>query len=109
MKKLAAIRKNTLAIITDFDRTMTTHLVNGEERPSLISTLRSQSILSEEYSSAAYALFDHFNPIEIDTNRSMEDRSREMDIWWHAHLDLLTGKMTYARLKQLTGKLPPNS
>lgn len=81
---------------------MTTHLVDGEERPSLISTLRSHDILSEEYSTAAYALFNHFNPIEIDTSRSVEDRSREMDIWWHAHLDLLTGKMTYARLEQLT-------
>lgn len=90
-------------MITDFDRTLTTHRVDGEERPSLISVLRSQNILSDEYTQAAYTLFDHFHPIEIDSSKSIHERSEQMETWWKAHLDLLTGNMTYDRLCELTG------
>lgn len=77
-------------MISDFDRTLTMHLVNGEKRPSLISVLRSEEMLGREYSQAAYALSNYFHPIEADLSRTIEDRSAQMDIWWKAHGVLLS-------------------
>jgi len=76
-------------ILADFDRTLTKVFVEQEARPSLISVLRSEWILWEDYSKKAYELYDYYHPIEIDVNVSMEEKKKQMKIWWEKHLDLL--------------------
>lgn len=91
-KILSNIKKdwyNKLHILSDFDKTLTKEFIDWEKRPSLISILRRQNILWEEYSKKAYELFDFYNPIEIDPNIDKEEKKRQMTIWWEKHLDLL--------------------
>lgn len=78
-----------LHILSDFDKTLTKEFIDWEKRPSLISILRRQNILWEEYSKKAYDLFDYYNPIEINPNIDIEDKKIQMTIWWEKHLDLL--------------------
>lgn len=80
---------NKLHILSDFDKTLTKEFIDWEKRPSLISILRRQNILWEVYSKKAYELFDYYNPIEIDPNIDIEEKKRQMTIWWEKHLDLL--------------------
>jgi 5'-nucleotidase len=89
---LSKIKKDWLQklhILADFDRTLTKAFSGWKLRPSLISVLRSEWYLSEEYSKKAYELFDYYNPIEINPNISLEEKKKEMTIWWNKHLDLL--------------------
>jgi len=76
-------------VLADFDRTLTKAYSWWKLRPSLISVLRSEWYLWEKYSKKAYELFDYYNPIEINPNISLEEKKKEMTIWWNKHLDLL--------------------
>lgn len=78
-----------LHILADFDRTLTKHFVNWEKRPSLISVLRREWYLWDEYSKKAYELFDIYNPIEIDPNYPLEQKKEKMHEWWTKHLQLI--------------------
>lgn len=75
-------------ILSDFDRTLTYHLVDGKKRPSIVSVLRSEGYLWQEYSTKAYELFDTYHPIEIDPNISIEVKKAKMLEWWTKHLEL---------------------
>jgi 5'-nucleotidase len=89
---LSNIKKDWLQklhILADFDRTLTKAFSAWKLRPSLISVLRSEWYLSEEYSKKAYELFDYYNPIEINPNIPLDEKKKEMMIWWNKHLDLL--------------------
>jgi 5'-nucleotidase len=78
-----------LHILADFDRTLTKNFVDGEKRPSLISVLRREWYLWDEYSKKAYDLFDYYNAIEIDPNYPIEEKKEQMFIWWSKHLQLI--------------------
>lgn len=78
-----------LHLLADFDRTLTKAFLNGKMRPSLISVLRSEWYLSEDYRKEAYELFDYYNPIETNPNISIDIKIKEMSDWWHKHLNLL--------------------
>lgn len=78
-----------LHILADFDKTLTKAFSAWKIRPSLISALRSEWYLWEEYSKKAYELFNYYNPIEINPNISLEEKKKEMTSWWNKHLDLL--------------------
>jgi len=91
-KILSNIKKDwysKLHILSDFDKTLTKEFIDWEKRPSLISILRSQNILWEEYSRKAYELFDYYNPIEISPIIDIIEKKKQMSIWWEKHLDLL--------------------
>lgn len=77
-----------LHILADFDRTLTKHFVDWEKRPSLVSVLRSEWYLSEEYSKKAFQLFDIYHPIEIDPSIKIEEKKVKMLEWWTKHLEL---------------------
>ena len=62
-------------ILSDFDRTLTYSKIGGEERPSIISVLRRNWYLWEEYTKKAYELYDCYHPIEIDPNIPMNEKS----------------------------------
>lgn len=78
-----------LYILTDFDWTLTKTFSWWKSRPSIISVLRSEWYLWEEYSRKAYELFDYYHPIEINNNISIEEKKKEMTNWWNKHFDLL--------------------
>jgi len=96
LEKLEKILENlkkdwakNLHILADFDRTLTKAFVNWKARPSLISILRSEKILWEEYSKKAYEEYNYYHPIEIDPNIPLKEKKKQMTIWWKKHLDLL--------------------
>ena len=76
-------------VIADFDRTLTKAFVNGEKTPSIISVLRNENYLSEEYSEKAKALAEHYHPIEIDPEIPMGEKKKYMKEWWEKHFELL--------------------
>lgn len=91
-KTLDKIKKEwneKIHILADFDKTLTKAFSNGKKRSSLISVLRDEWYLSEEYRKKAQKLFDYYNPIEIDPNINIEEKSKQMTIWWRKHLKLL--------------------
>jgi len=91
-KKIDAIRKDgatSLHVLSDFDRTLTAPYVNGKKIPSLISLLREYKYLTPDYSAKAQALFEHYHPIEIDTQINFEEKKKAMYEWWTRHFELL--------------------
>lgn len=88
---------NNLHILADFDRTLTKAFSAWQKRPSLISVLRSEWYLSDEYSKEAYKLFDYYNPIELNPNISLEEKKKEMTNWWYKHLSLLVSSGLHKR------------
>lgn len=77
-----------LHILADFDRTLTKHFVDWEKRPSIVSVLRSEWYLWEEYSKKAFDLFNKYHPIEIDPNTPIDVKKEKMHEWWTKHLEL---------------------
>ena len=77
-----------LHVLSDFDRTLTKHFVDGQKRPSIVSVLRSEGYLWEEYSKKAFELFDTYHPIEIDPNIELWEKKKKMHEWWSKHLEL---------------------
>ena len=80
---------DNLHILADFDRTLTKNFVDGEEKPSLVSVLRREWILWEDYSKQAYDLFNYYHPFEISHTLSSWEKKKYMDEWWHKHMQLL--------------------
>ncbi len=78
-----------LHIISDFDKTITKVYVDGRTIPSIISLLRDNDYISEEYSLKAKELFKKYNPIEIDPSIPHEQKKKAMESWWNEHFDLL--------------------
>lgn len=80
---------NNLHILADFDRTLTKAFSVWQKRPSLISVLRSEWYLSEEYSKEANKLYDYYNKFENDTNTSLDEKKKQMKEWRTKHFNLL--------------------
>lgn len=76
-------------IISDFDRTLTKAFINGKKVFSVISVLRDGNYLSLDYAEKAHALFNKYNPIEIDPRISLEEKKKVMYEWWTTHFKLL--------------------
>lgn len=79
----------SLHIVSDFDKTLTKAFSKWKKRPSIISILRSENYLWEEYSKKAYELFDYYNPIEINPEIELEEKIKQMTFWRRKHLWLL--------------------
>ena len=78
-----------LHILADFDRTLTKAFSAWKKRPSLISVLRSEWYLSEEYSKEANRLYDFYSKFEVDNNISLDEKKSQMKMWRTKHFDLL--------------------
>lgn len=76
-------------VVADFDRTLTKAFVNGISLPSIISVLRNENYLSEEYSEKAKTLAGYYHPIEIDTKIPLNEKKKYMKEWWEKHFKLL--------------------
>lgn len=78
-----------LYVISDFERTLTYLFVDGKRVTSLISILRNENYLSNEYSQRAKALFNKYHPIEIDPKIPLEKKKAKMEEWWRKHYEVL--------------------
>lgn len=75
-----------LHIISDFDRTLTKAFLNNWEFvPSLISILRDENYLSENYTKNAKDLFEYYHKIELDNDILIEKKKEFMQEWWTKH------------------------
>jgi len=91
-KKIAKIKeqgKESMHVLSDFDRTLTHSSVNGARTPSLISHLRNGNYLTEDYAEKAKALFNRYHPIEMSTTFGQEEKAEKMKEWWSLHYKLL--------------------
>ena len=91
-KKIEAIKqegKDSLHIISDFDRTITKAFSKGKKIPSLIYHLRNEHYLTEDYSAKAFALYEKYHPLEVSTTVSDEKKNKAMLEWWSTHYKLL--------------------
>jgi len=88
-KKILEQGKDRIHVLADFDRTLTKCFVNSKKIPSIISVLRDEDYLSEEYSEKAKALANKYHPIEVDSAISVEEKKKAMHDWWTSHFDLL--------------------
>ena len=79
-----------LHILSDFDRTITYGLNDGNRTPTVISQLRSDvKYLGEDYPKRANELFEIYHPIEIDSKIPLEKKKKKMDEWWMKHFNLI--------------------
>jgi cytosolic 5'-nucleotidase 3 len=94
-KKLEGIKKggvDNLHFLSDFDRTLTYGMVDGEKTPSAIAVLREDGYLDKDYSQRAKALFEHYHPYEVDFNLSLQEKKKKMKEWWDTHFNILIEK-----------------
>jgi len=91
-KKLAKIKNDgceNFFVVSDFDGTLTKMFYRGKPRPSVISILRSENLLSSDYSRKAQELYEKYHPIEIDEKIPIGERTAAMENWWKEHYKLL--------------------
>ncbi len=81
--------KNKTCFFIDFDGTIIKKKVNGEMIPSIISILRKENHLNDDYTKKAYELEEKYRPIENDHNISFEQKFEAMNNWWTKHFELL--------------------
>jgi len=108
-KKIKAIRKDgpeKLFVLSDFEGTLTKVFYCGKKRPSLISILRSEKYLGENYSQKAKALYEKYHPIEMDPRVPLKIKKEKMEEWWKTHYKLLkeSGLKRYHLKKIITSK-----
>ena len=91
-KKLHAMKADgpdSLHVVSDFDRTLTTCFYDGKKIPSSFAWIREGGYLTPDYPKKAFALFNHYHPIETDDTISQEYKYRKMEEWWREHEKLL--------------------
>lgn len=82
-----------LCIVADFDGTLTQYFdEQGNSRPSIISLLRDEWVLDEDYSIQAKAMYSKYSTIEHNSDLSMEVRHNAMNERWTTHKELLMTK-----------------
>ncbi|KAL0992766.1 hypothetical protein UPYG_G00098110 [Umbra pygmaea] len=89
---IEAIQKagpNTLQVISDFDMTLTRFAYNGKRCPTCHNILDNSKLISEEGKSQLKELLHTYYPIEIDTNRPVEEKQPLMVEWWTKAHELL--------------------
>ncbi|MBI4708773.1 MAG: hypothetical protein HY764_01050 [Candidatus Portnoybacteria bacterium] len=88
-KKILEDGVDNLHVLSDFDRTLTKAFVDGKSTPSLISVLRDGNYLTSDYAQKAQALYEKYNPIDINPSIPIEEKKKAMEEWWMTHFDLL--------------------
>ena len=91
-RKKEAIRAGgakNLHVVSDFDKTLTKSVVNGERRQSLIELIRKYGYLSPEYVKRAYELFDEYHPFEVDPTLDAVIKGQKMQEWWSTHVKVM--------------------
>ena len=77
------LKKDNFYVVADFDQTITEGSSN-----STWGVMANAGELGEEYTRKRTELYKHYRPIEIDVAISDEEKSKYMDEWWKAHINL---------------------
>ena len=83
-EKIKNWNDDSIHIITDFDRTLTTG--NSESSWGILSK---SGLVTKEYMNERQKLYDYYRPIEIDEEMDYETKNRLMTEWWNKHIGLL--------------------
>ena len=95
------IANENKTFILDFDGTLIYKRVNGIDVPSIISILREENHLDEDYMIRAKELFNYYHKIEKDTNISETEKDKYMREWWVKHYELKKEKgFNYKHLQE---------
>lgn len=70
-------------VVADFDKTLTKGTSD-----STWGVMANANSISTEYSAKRKALYTKYRPIEIDMTITDEEKSKAMDEWWRAHINL---------------------
>lgn len=87
--KLKNTRLSNTALVFDFDGTLNKKHIGTTKVPSIISILRNENILNEDYSHQAHALATTYYPIELDPDIPREIKVQKMEEWWEKAISLL--------------------
>lgn len=84
VKKALPIKDlNSVYIVADFDRTIT----SGSSQTSW-SVLSNSNLVPNSYKTERNELFDYYRPIEIDNTLDMEVKMQAMTEWFQKHIEL---------------------
>jgi 5'-nucleotidase len=97
-----------LHILTDFDRTLTrAYDDEGINFTSIFANLRRDGYLDPEYVKISREHYEKYYPIELDYNRSLEERANYMREWWNAaHADMIKFGVTKELLDRICTEHP---
>jgi len=97
-----------LHILTDFDRTLTrAYDDEGNNFTSIFANLRRDGYLDPEYVKISREHYEKYYPIEIDYNRSFDERANYMREWWDAaHADMIQFGVTKTLLDRVCAEHP---
>lgn len=87
--KIKADGKEELHVVSDFDRTITKGIVEGQQAHTAIAQIREGGYLTPDYSKKAFALRDKYYAYEISDTLSMEEKKAKMLEWWSTHIKLI--------------------
>lgn len=93
--KLSSIHNNSwdICLVVDFDGTLTKYFdENGKSRPSIISLLRDEWVLDENYSIKAKEMYSKYSAIEHNKELPFDVRNDAMNERWTTHKELLITK-----------------
>lgn len=80
---------DSLHVISDFDKTLTTAFIEGLKTQSSYAMIREGGYLSPEYVKRAHALYDKYYPYEISKTLPLLEKIKKMDEWWQKHFELM--------------------
>uniref|UniRef100_A0A665TGV4 5'-nucleotidase, cytosolic IIIB n=1 Tax=Echeneis naucrates TaxID=173247 RepID=A0A665TGV4_ECHNA len=89
---LQAMRRagvSSLQVISDFDRTLTRFTHNGKTVATTHNILDNRLLMNEDATRKMKELLNTYYPIEIDSNRSAEEKLPLMVEWWTKVHELL--------------------
>ena len=89
LNKIKSEGKDSLHVISDFDKTLTKAFVKGQKTHTSIAQIREGNYLSEDYVKKSFALYDKYHPFEINHKISDEEKDKKMMEWWSRHIRLL--------------------
>uniref|UniRef100_A0A8D2MA73 5'-nucleotidase, cytosolic IIIB n=1 Tax=Zonotrichia albicollis TaxID=44394 RepID=A0A8D2MA73_ZONAL len=78
-----------LQVISDFDMTLSRFGCNGRRCPTSHNILDTSRVISEDGKKKLKDLLHHYYPIEIDPNRTLEEKRPLMVEWWTKAHELL--------------------
>ncbi|XP_077171242.1 7-methylguanosine phosphate-specific 5'-nucleotidase isoform X2 [Paroedura picta] len=91
-----------LQVITDFDMTLTRFGFNGQRCPTSYNIIDNSRVISEEGKKKLRDLLHYYYPIEIDPDRTVEDKLPLMVEWWtKAHSVLCQQKILKSDIAQI--------
>jgi len=79
---------SALHVITDFDRTITKEVIEGQ-KVSLSYHPLYECFKKEDYKKKLKDLFDYYHPFEFDHELTIEEKSKLMEEWWDKYFKLV--------------------